>query len=43
MGGHVAVPRGPLGPVGWHCDRVSSNLGVLGCGQQGPCREESRI
>lgn len=39
VGGHVAVPRGPLGPVSWHCYRVSSNLGVLGCGQQGPYRK----
>lgn len=34
---YVAVPRCPLGPVGWHSNWVSSNLGVLGRCQQGPC------
>lgn len=36
---YVAVPRCPLGPVGWHSYWVSSNLGVLGRCQQGPCRK----
>lgn len=36
--GHIAVRRGPLGPVCWHGDRVSPNRGVLGCRQQGTCR-----
>lgn len=32
---YVAVPRCPLGPVGWHSYWVSSNLGVLRRCQQG--------
>lgn len=33
---HIAVPRRPLGPVGWHGDRMSTNVlsGVLRRGQQ---------
>jgi len=30
-----------LGPVGGHGDGVTSDLGVLGRRQQGPCGEES--
>lgn len=38
---YVAVPRCPLGPVGWHSDWVCSHLGVLGRCQQGPCRKST--
>lgn len=37
VGGHVAIRRGSLGPVGGHGDRVCPNCSVLRCGQQGTC------